>query len=68
MAYARGWGGEGYLVRGQLFLDRLLLSLGQKGEGVHTIGRLLGPLLQTAVSFWAASVERRVSADRKSVV
>ena len=26
-----------------------LLSLGQKGEGIHTIGRLLGPLLQTVL-------------------
>ena len=68
LAYARAWGGEGYLAGGQLFLGRLLLSLGQKGEGVHTIRRLLGPLLQTAVSFWAAAVERRVSANVDFIV
>lgn len=39
------------------------MSLGQKGEGVHMIQRLIGPLIQKAISFWGAAIEGRVSAS-----
>lgn len=45
-----------------------LMSLGQKGEGVHMIQRLFGPLIQKAVSFWVASIEGRVLASADFMV
>lgn len=54
-------GGEATWNVGYLFLDRLLSVSGTKGRKCPYTRRLFGPLLQKAISFWAAAIEGRVS-------